>query len=122
MKAIAISVVAGLLTSIICPFRADANDLGNTSYTFKQSFGLSTGKRFGRHRVVTFIPATFLLFDISSAEIKIGTETYKSVTTQDGVKLLVLTSIISTGNFEVFGGNDVIFNKDYGDSFRAFSR
>ena len=75
------------------------------------SFGLGITKENTTYPVVTFIPTTFLLFNVDKSSKLIEDKKYKRVTTQDGVELYMLLENISSGNiFEKLGKTLVIFN------------
>lgn len=76
------------------------------------SFGISVHPESGTHPVITFIPATTLLFDVDlSKQTKYDDEPYTAVTTQDGVRLYILDKYISDRNTsEGLGNFSVIFH------------
>ena len=81
-------------------------------WALNASFGLSTVVEDGRYPVVAFVPTTFLLFDIDQEGTDLGDgNEYRAVTTQDGVRLLMLYSRISTTTTEALGSFSVVFNK-----------
>ena len=60
---------------------------------------------------MTFIPPTFLLFNVDRSNKLIENREYKKVTTQDGVELYILKENVSTNNiFDQLGKISVIFN------------
>ena len=85
-------------------------------YAIYQSYGLGTEYESKKLPVVTYIPATFLLFNVNEEEpdakfISTPNKTYSAVTTQDGVRLYMLADQISQQTVtDVFGSVTVIFN------------
>lgn len=85
----------------------------------RQNYGLGIEKEKGYypyHPVTTFIPTTFLLFDIDFKEpdLKVN-EAYLAATTQDGVRVYMLESAVSKFSFtQIFSQHHgIIFNSDF---------
>ena len=82
----------------------------------RENYGVGIEKENGFYPVITFIPRTFLLFDIDFKEpdSKLGKK-YLAATTQDGVRLYMLENAVSKSNFaQLFGPrHEIIFNTDY---------
>lgn len=100
---------------LILPSKVMCSNTEDAHVTLMETFGLGTKKEEGKYRVVTFIPRTFLLFDINYKEpdLLVGKE-YLAATTQDGVRLFILERAVSRGPFKtVFGEQDIIFNKSH---------
>ncbi|ADZ92016.1 hypothetical protein [Marinomonas mediterranea] len=96
-----------------------ANGADNAHVTLVETFGLATKKEGDKYRIITFIPRTFLLFDIDKEEpdLKVGKQ-YLAATTQDGVRVFLLERAVSKGPFKtVFGDQDIIFNKSHSVCF-----
>lgn len=113
-----------ILVSSICIFpcsKALSNGADEAYVTLVETFGISTKKEEGKYRTITFIPRTFLLFDIDKEEPdqKVGKK-YLAATTQDGIRVFILEKAVSNGPFKtVFGDQDVIFNKSHRVCFES---
>lgn len=103
-----------LISSLIAffnPEHADAQ-LAEARWAVEESFALGTVRGELGYPIVTFIPRTFLLFDIDNREpdLKVGTE-FAAVTTQDGRRVYVLENTISKLNVRKgLGTPAIIFN------------
>lgn len=101
------------LSIVSAPVFADGSE--EAYVTLVESFGVATEKEGDKYRTVTFIPRTFLLFDIDKEEpdLKVGKQ-YLAATTQDGVRIFLLERTVSEGPFKtVYGDQDIIFNKSH---------
>ncbi|MCO7191235.1 MULTISPECIES: hypothetical protein [unclassified Pseudoalteromonas] len=110
--------VSVAIASLI-PIHSFANGSEEAHVTLFETFGLATQKEGAKYRVVTFIPRTFLLFDIDKEEpdLKVGKQ-YLAATTQDGVRVFLLEQAVSKGPFKtVYGEQDIIFNKAHSVCF-----
>lgn len=108
-----------VLVILLLPINSEAKGAEEAHVTLVETFGLATEKEGGKYRVVTFIPRTFLLFDINKEEpdFKVGKQ-YLAATTQDGVRVFLLERAVSEGPFKtVFGEQDIIFNKSHSVCF-----
>ena len=81
-------------------------------YAVTASFGVGMNYEEGKIPVVTYIPATYLLFELNEEEpdIMLSNREYSAVTTQDGVRLFMLHSKISQRTTTELGNLSVIFN------------
>ena len=103
-----------IITLLFCGI-AQAQTASQARVTFAESFGVSPVRIEGRYPIITFIPRTFLLFDVDYSEPDdiLGSQ-YMAATTQDGVRVYVLESIVSPGTFAtVYGDQEIIFNQQY---------
>lgn len=111
-----------VISICIFPWSNALSDGTDEAYvTLVETFGISTEKEEGKYRTITFIPRTFLLFDIDKKEpdLKVGTK-YLAATTQDGIRVFILEKAVSNGPFKtVFGDQDVIFNKSHRVCFES---
>ncbi|MBE4204034.1 hypothetical protein HJ090_18425 [Vibrio parahaemolyticus] len=80
------------ISLISAPVFADGSE--EAYVTLVESFGVATEKEGAKYRTVTFIPRTFLLFDIDKEEpdFKVGKQ-YLAATTQDGVRVFCLKEL-----------------------------
>ena len=88
---------------------------GDVYYVTEETFGYSMEREKDKHRAITFIPKTSLLFNIDRNILDIiDGKDYLAATTQDGVTLYILEEKVSTETFiDIYGTQDVIFNKSY---------
>tara|TARA_R110002073_G_scaffold87651_1_gene208118 strand:- start:586 stop:1752 length:1167 start_codon:yes stop_codon:yes gene_type:complete len=112
-KFIAVFVI--VLAFIGKPVEVLAQSANEARVTLSGSFALSSIPIDGRYPVVTYLPITFLLFDVDENSTRnILSGNYFAATTQDGVRLLVRKNVISPGSFPtIFGDQGIIFNSPY---------
>ncbi len=92
---IRLTATAPIVLSLVLPSVLFAD----SKWATHPSFGISVHPESGTHPVLTFIPATTLLFDVDrSKHAEYDDEQYTAVTTQDGVRLHILDKYISVKN------------------------
>ncbi len=76
-----------------------------------EGYGLGIDFEENKYPIITYIPRTFLLFDIATQNRMINDQEYKEVTTQDGVRLYMLSKSISKKPIKQgLGFSSIIFN------------
>lgn len=116
MKSLTILQLIFLCLSIFISELAFGNELDNTKVTKMETYGLHTEIEDGRYRVKTFVPRSFLLFNIDPNEptLKGLGKKYVAATTQDGARIFIRKDTISTYSYkDLYGAQDTIFNKAY---------
>lgn len=83
-------------------------------FTFEESFALSPFPESGRFPIVTFIPRTMLLYIDDRDEMHpISGRNYLMAVTQDGVKVYIDETTVSTDTYKnVLGTQEIIFNSE----------
>lgn len=91
-------------------------DQGQPRWAVKESFALRAESENGRYTVITFIPRSFLLYDIDFTEPDSSAgQAYAAATTQDGARILILEDTISKNILDPTAGERlVIFNASVG--------
>lgn len=104
------------ITLIICamgffPMELTAQE-SDPYFVFEECFALSQKMEMGRYPVTTFIPRGYLLFVRDREESQeISGKKYLAATTQDGVDVFVLESVVTKKPFrESVGNQEIIFN------------